>query len=225
MCVNGHCTSTSQTVNGTDIRNESSTAVTTTCVNGKCTSCTNGNCTSYSTEMACFPADAKIQLQSGRVKMMQDLEIGDVVLVSKGIYSPIYTFTHRDLKVKSTFISILLRNGHNLEVSPGHHLYIKNRNTVVAAESVKFGDDLLDADQDTSQVISIDRVVKSGLFNPHTVQGDILVNGVLTTTYTNSITDSISHTLLSPFRLSFKYFGLTTSWLEHISEVGVAFNK
>jgi hypothetical protein len=41
---------------------------------------------------------------------------------------------------------------------------------------------------------------KAGLFNPNTLHGDVVVNGVLTSTYTDSLAPSLWHAALWPLR-------------------------
>ena len=40
-----------------------------------------------------------------------------------------------------------------------------------------------------------------GLYNPHTMTGDIVVDGVLTSTYTDAVAPSLAHALLWPVRM------------------------
>ena len=43
-----------------------------------------------------------------------------------------------------------------------------------------------------------------GLYNPHTMDGDIVVNGIKTSTYTAAIEPSLAHSLLWPVRMLYR---------------------
>lgn len=86
-----------------------------------------------------------------------------------------------------------------LTLSSGHYLYV-NDGRLVQAGLVKVGDFLETADG-TPAVITGKTVVHAiGLYNPHTLHGDILVNGFRTTTYTNALSPLLAHALLAPVR-------------------------
>ena len=43
--------------------------------------------------------------------------------------------------------------------------------------------------------------ISTGLYNPHTLNGDIMVNGVKTSTYTAAIAPALAHAALWPVRM------------------------
>ena len=50
-------------------------------------------------------------------------------------------------------------------------------------------------------VTSITSVWANGLYNPHTMNGDIVVDGILTSTYTSAINPTLAHAALWPVRM------------------------
>jgi hypothetical protein len=50
-----------------------------------------------------------------------------------------------------------------------------------------------------------------GLYNPHTMHGDIVVDGVHTSTYTDSVAPALAHALLWPVRMLVSSFPPTHS--------------
>ena len=45
---------------------------------------------------------------------------------------------------------------------------------------------------------------KTGLYNPHTLHGDIVVDGVLTSTYTAAFSPTLAHVALAPLRALYR---------------------
>ena len=55
-----------------------------------------------------------------------------------------------------------------------------------------------------SYVIAVGSARKDGLYNPHTLQGDIVVNGVLTSTYTSAFSPVLAHLVFAPLRALYR---------------------
>jgi len=148
----------------------------------------------------CFPANALVQTKSRGVVTMEDLKVGDDVLVGKGkLFSKIFMFTHRTKNILETFISLETELGYAIHLTRGHMLYVNGYLT--RAENVKLGDKLLDAEGISSRVVRITSTMKRGLYNPQTEHGDIIVNGIVCSTYTDAVVPSVGHALLSPLRM------------------------
>lgn len=54
-------------------------------------------------------------------------------------------------------------------------------------------------------IVSIERVTEIGLHNPQTLDGNIVVNGIVATTYTEAILPPIAEALLAPVRASYHF--------------------
>jgi hypothetical protein len=62
-------------------------------------------------------------------------------------------------------------------------------------------DDLLTlANGAQSKVIGINKEWGPGILSPHTLSGEIVVDGILTTCYTDSLNPTLAHALLLPLR-------------------------
>lgn len=153
----------------------------------------------------CFPSDAKVQLESGAVKQMREVEIGDRVLVSHGVYSEVFMFTHRDSARLHTFISLITSCGHVMTSTKGHYIYINKR--LSEAFTARIGDTLELSNGTVTRIESISHVVKRGLYNPQTVQGDIIVNGIRASTFTRTVKPMAAQAVLTPLRAVYKMFG------------------
>jgi hypothetical protein len=80
----------------------------------------------------------------------------------------------------------------------GHYLYVNGE--LQTAGSVKVGDMLTLANGDKSAVTEVSSQWAPGLYNPHTLTGDIVVDGILTSTYTDAVSPTLAHALLAPLR-------------------------
>lgn len=168
---------------------------------------------------ACFPADATVQLADDRRLRMADLKIGHVVriapsrsssLVSSRVHlSPIYMFSHRMPSATYRFISLTTASARNIMLTAGHYLFVNHG--VSAASAVRVGDTLLGDDGAGDRVVSVKSVVRTGLFNPHTSQGTLVVNGIVTTTFTTAVQPYTAQALLAPLRALHSSLGWSCS--------------
>jgi len=150
---------------------------------------------------ACFPGDAAVTLEGGAQKAMRDLNVGDKVLVGKGVYSEVFMFSHRLADAEATFVEITTAST-TLALTRGHYLYANGK--LSEARHVKVGDNVTLADGKPALVTAIAAVRKEGLHNPHTLQGDIVVDGVLTSTYTAAFSPTLAHVVLAPLRAMYR---------------------
>eukprot|EP00184_Porphyridium_aerugineum_P003107 CAMPEP_0184694144 /NCGR_PEP_ID=MMETSP0313-20130426/2192_1 /TAXON_ID=2792 /ORGANISM="Porphyridium aerugineum, Strain SAG 1380-2" /LENGTH=700 /DNA_ID=CAMNT_0027152381 /DNA_START=44 /DNA_END=2143 /DNA_ORIENTATION=+ len=171
----------------------------------------------------CFPADAVVQLSSGRSARMDELDIGDRVLVGDNKYSDVYLFGHRVKPSDDnlfTFVRLILNTDELTVELSGTHLVWANQQCCKPAGDVKLGDELLDVSSGKwIPVIRIERVRKPGLYNPHTMTGDIVVNGVLVSTYNRVVHPTLGHWLLAPERWMYELTKGRTSLLNRCLEL------
>lgn len=152
---------------------------------------------------SCFPADATVSTQHGVVRM-DELEHGHRVAVGAGAHSDVFFFGHRARDRYALFISIT-HSGSNspLRVSPDHYIYASGRLTT--ANSVRIGDFLRDAHgRDALKVIRVEYVTLRGLYAPTSLHGDMVVDGVLVSSYTSVIHPRLAHFMLHPLRLLYR---------------------
>lgn len=136
---------------------------------------------------------------------MNALAAGDRVLVANGKFSEVLLFTHSDPYTRAKFIELELDSGLRVSLTPGHYVFADGK--AIRAEDVKVGSRLTSRTLKNGvwQMVP-DRVahsrstVERGLFNPQTASGDIVVNGILTTCYTEAVIPMVAHALLAPVR-------------------------
>jgi hypothetical protein len=175
---------------------------------GDCSNC-ESNCFAFCPSVltgtecnnTCFPQDARVQLNNGTYKTMEQLEIGDVVQVGAEEYSEVYMFSHRDASAVATFVT-LTTAASTLVVTGDHYVYANGHLT--AAQYVQVGDELEDQDGRRLTVTSTGRQQARGLYNPHTLKGDIVVKGIKISTYTQAIAPGLAHAMLWPVIMLYK---------------------
>jgi len=146
---------------------------------------------------ACFPGNALVKLENGQTISLTELKIGDKIQTGANRVSEVYLFTHALPLAETPFIELTTANGHTIVLSAGHYLYVNG--TLAKAEAVKLND-ILRTEQGESNVTLIEYVRETGLYNPHTLDGDIMINGVCTSTYTDALRPDLAHSILGPVR-------------------------
>lgn len=148
-------------------------------------------------EPVCFPSDSRIRLRDGRNIRMDELEAGSHVHIGDGKTSKVFLFTHRQSNVKANFVRIHTASGHRVSLTPGHYLYANGRLT--AAVAVREGDQL-DSEDGVTTVVRTERISLIGLYAPHTIHGDIMVDGVRVSGYSTALHPVVAQALLAPLR-------------------------
>lgn len=145
----------------------------------------------------CFPASARVILDDGRQIPLSYLAAGDAVQATESQLSSVYLFTHRQYSGLRHFIRIVSQNNHSIVLSQGHYIYASGK--LKAAYHVQVGDVLRTLDG-PAVVTSVQWTEEYGLFAPHTIHGDIVVNRVVTSTYTTAVHPVLAHAALWPLR-------------------------
>lgn len=147
----------------------------------------------------CFPASATVELECGTTRRMADLRVGDVIKVAAGRYSPVFTFSHRSPSADADFVSVRTDGlDAPLRLTEGHYLPING--ALRPAAGLRPGDRVDLGTGHTATVTAVSTTRERGLYNPHTLDGHVVVDGVLTSTYTTAVVPSVAHALLSPLR-------------------------
>ncbi len=152
----------------------------------------------------CFPGSVTVLLDNGVRKLMSDLAVGDRVQVGPNQFSEVFMFTHKMADVKYDFITLRTTAGPSISLTAKH--YIHSNGALVAAATVTVGDTVELGDGSVSRVADITISRRTGLYNPQTVHGDIVVDGVRASTYTASVHPKAAHALLAPLRALFPSF-------------------
>ena len=154
----------------------------------------------------CFPASATVLLKDGRTLRMDQLQEGMHVLSNgNGEFSQIFGFSHRDPNARSKFVRFRTANGNELSLTPGHFLRINGE--LEPASNLRPGDSVTLDDGICSAVVYVDTIWDDGLYNPHTLEGSIVVNGVVASTFTTAVEPSAARALLSPVAAVFRTVG------------------
>lgn len=161
----------------------------------------------------CFPASARVELADGSTVPISEVAVGDSVRVGAGKFSKVFMFTHKQAGIESEYVTIETASGARIVLTSGHYIYADG--SLVAAGHVAPGAVLRLSDGSVSTVSRVGRVAgKWGLFNPQTLHGDIVVDGVVASTYTTAVAPRYAHVALAPLRAAFELFGLSSSSLE-----------
>ena len=161
-------------------------------------------------------------------KRMEDIKVGDYILSGSGEFSKIYAFGHWNPRRTTEFLQIWTTDDDPmhyeqqlppLEVTYDHLVFAwqNNRDTgkpkAIRADALRVGD-LVQTPTGSTNVTQITQMTKMGIYAPLTLEGRLVVNGVIASSYvslhpttTNSSQHSclgphsLLHMVLSPFRL------------------------
>lgn len=172
---------------------------------------TSGNCPigarsvnlTASNTFDCFPARSTLSLADGRTRAMHQLRLDDEVHVGEGEHSPIFFFGHRDRFAVSKFMRIE-HDGESspLRVSPGHYVYVDN--ALAPASAARVGSRLRGAHGRPLVVTGVSTEWAQGLYAPTSLHGDLAVDGVIVSSYTQAVHPGVAHTLLHPLRALYR---------------------
>jgi len=145
----------------------------------------------------CFPATATVELSNGKTKSMDQVKIGDKVRVGPNEFSEVYFFSTQLSEVNAKFTKIVA-DVTDIVLTANHYLYVNGG--MSPAGSVQVGDVIVLANGTKASVTEVSGFWAPGLYNAHTLHGDIIVNGVKASTYTTAVHPTLAHALLSPLR-------------------------
>lgn len=164
---------------------------------------------------------------------MKDLRIGDRVLASRPdgslFYDEIYMFGHKERSQRATFVRLETDSGHILTLTPDHHVFVVRNNShmeipagkAVVTDQVRVvpqSGALQHKHMSLQSIVSISLSEEKGLYNPYTLSGTIVVNGILASVHSSSAFDQLFNalgitlpfgyqTLFTPVRLLYTSLG------------------
>ncbi|CAL8465466.1 g5002 [Coccomyxa elongata] len=182
----------------------------------------------------CFPGVSTVLLSNGRSKPMHELRVGDEVAVmgKDGAFKldAVYAFGHNDPKPITSFVKLTV-DIQSLELSSLHFVpvYSGNLSSMVykRAQDVNVGDHMYVGIAASGKglrqsVTSITTTYQRGLYNPLTLSGNILVDGMVASVHSDWFLDATFDALritgwlpgayqvvLSPARLLYRILGKT----------------
>lgn len=163
---------------------------------------------------ACFPSDARVRLSDATEVRISELRVGDLVESAPGIFSPVLLFTHANVKVNTRMVFIDGAKG-RVAASPGHLISLNGQ--LAPTRTARVGDTILvrigaSLVKETVRTVSIREA--SGLHNPQTASGEILVRYgtgayIQMSAYTEALDGSAAHAALAPLRALYSLSGAT----------------
>lgn len=163
-------------------------------------------------EPVCFPGTSTVALRNGAMKRMDELAVGDEVAVGGGKFSQVFMFTHKLSDVKHNFVKLSVSADRELTLTSGHYLYLNGK--LRAASTAVIGDVVTLDDGTFALIDEVSAVHGTGLYNPQTLHGDIVVDGVLASTYTTTVEPGFAHAALAPLRALFAKLSMVITGFE-----------
>lgn len=180
------------------------------CVCQCCTSDPESDCPTEPT-CSCFPADAIVRVKTApdttpEPKRMDALRVGDRVLSVRPdgttFYDSIYMFGHKDSNTMASFVRLETSKRTVLRLTADHYVFVVRKGSTLeipAADAV-IGDMLRvlgakDQRFSLEPIVDVSTVVDRGLFNPYTLGGAIVVDGVVASAHSSSALDWVFHCL------------------------------
>lgn len=158
----------------------------------------------------CFPSDAKVVREGWETVRISEVRISDRLLTQGGRFSAIMMSSHNDTSAWSAFVTLQTSSGFAVTLSGSH--YIPTATGLQTAKHIVVGDVLTLWNGETDTVAHKGSVWKVGLHNPHTTDGTIVVDGVLTSTFTEAVPPGMANALLSPIKWLFR-LGIRTDFV------------
>ena len=149
----------------------------------------------------CFPADAIVYSQDKGPMQMQDVRIGDRLLTytdaGEPMYDAVYMMGHKDAQSFGVFVSITASNNQTIRLTPDHYIFVVRNNTMseIPSRHVEVGDGVVVDNGSIVTVVAISRVKSRGLYNPYTMTGRIVVDGILASCHSSSMLDGFLYAL------------------------------
>jgi len=187
------------------------------------------------TPVECFPSNAKVIIsKDGSSIRMDQLKVGDHILTRNGEFSQVYMFSHQNLFRKSRFIRLHLSNNRTLAATSGHYVPLHNINNnsnkdrYVSMADINVGDHLSDRFGSPVRVVRIDTTHGTGLFNPHTLQGELVVDDVLVSAFTHACKPNAARAALAFPRSLFRWHlgqNALQRWAAYFFDINIQINK
>lgn len=128
----------------------------------------------------CFSAVNTVEVLGKGLIQLTELEIGDFARVGYGRFSRVHGFYHLHKDVEAAFLQIKTSDSKVLELTANHLVFVNGM--PLRASSLQLGDPLGQA-----TVVAISKVKRRGLYSPATFSGDIVISGVLVSTYSSHL--------------------------------------
>lgn len=147
----------------------------------------------------CFSGNSKVQLVDGSTTSLSDVHVGDQVLSADAsgelFFDTVFRVPHWSAETDTTFVRLTTKSGNTLELTRGHQLHVGtccSLDELTYAGNVKVGDVLFTVDDDDKMVedvvVSREEVKRQGAYNVHTLNANLVVDGVVASHFTGATT-------------------------------------
>jgi len=139
----------------------------------------------------CFSSTSTvIEEKEGEIKL-KDLVVGQKVLTGSGNFQTIYTIDHKNPNYKAEFIQIHYKGigdddeyNQILEITKSHMVFKYGKKEPVPAFLINVGDKLQALHKGGAAIVTqISNTKREGVWNPLTVDGTIVVDGIVSSVY------------------------------------------
>eukprot|EP00545_Synedropsis_sp_CCMP1620_P011268 CAMPEP_0119008264 /NCGR_PEP_ID=MMETSP1176-20130426/3575_1 /TAXON_ID=265551 /ORGANISM="Synedropsis recta cf, Strain CCMP1620" /LENGTH=665 /DNA_ID=CAMNT_0006960567 /DNA_START=37 /DNA_END=2034 /DNA_ORIENTATION=+ len=138
---------------------------------------------------ACFPVNSMVDVLGKGPTPIQHILLGDRVRTRNGKFSKVYSFGHYDLEVKAEYLEITVEGGGApLSISSDHMLFVGGKAT--PASTIIVGGAIDGVNGSTMAVTKITHTTATGAFAPFTMDGTIVVNDMVASSYISLQSDA-----------------------------------
>jgi Hint module len=152
---------------------------------------------------------------------MRELRVGDSVRSSATAFTKVLLFTHADDAIETEFVNIHWDlESSPISLSPNHYIHCNGK--LVVASAVQVGDTIISGvDGGRSLTVTgVDRKRMVGLYNPQTASGNIVVNGIVASTFTTAVPIKLAQVLLTPLKIASETFSIDIPGLSRFFRFG-----
>jgi len=135
--------------------------------------------------LGCLPSIARVQRSTGEIIAVAELKIGDTIMINDENASQIFLLKQNDeasTNEQHPFLKLYTGDG-DLHVSAAHFIYING--VVELAGSALVGDSLMLQNGSASTIVMIEELDLPGSYSPHTLDGNMVVDGFRTKTHSS----------------------------------------
>jgi len=138
----------------------------------------------FVTNNICLSPDATALVETKGQVCIKDVAVGDKVMTASGKYKSVFTISHFHHDRVTSFLSVQTEMKEKpLELTPLHMLFLQGEQNPVPAQDVKIGDLVQTLYHGPQKVTNITVVTRNGFYNPVTMDGTIVVDGIIASTY------------------------------------------
>lgn len=155
-------------------------------------------------DRVCFPPGATVRRADGSAARMDALRVGDAVRTGAHLPSKVLGWSHFDRVGRAVFVNATTAGGASLVATASHLVYVDGGKRVAAMGDLVVGDALVTEAGEDARVVQVRSFKGRGVLNPHTMDGNIVVDGFRVTCYTKAVDMGVAHALLTPVRAVFR---------------------